>query len=87
MKKIRLFFFEGCPYCRKAIGWLEELMAENPDYAKLEIERIDEKLDPETADRFDYYYVPTFFVGDEKLHEGAATREKVRAVLESALKG
>ncbi len=86
MKKIRLFFFEGCPYCRKAIGWLEELTAENPEYAKLEIERIDEKLDPETADKFDYYYVPTFFVGDEKLHEGAATKEKVRAVLESALK-
>ena len=87
MKKIRLFFFESCPYCRKAIGWLEELMAENPEYAKLEIERIDEKLDPETADKFDYYYVPTFFVGDEKLHEGAATKEKVRDVLESALKG
>lgn len=87
MKKIRLFFFESCPYCRKAIGWLEELMTENPEYAKLEIERIDEKLDPETADKFDYYYVPTFFVGDEKLHEGAATKEKVRSVLESALKG
>lgn len=86
MKKIRLFFFESCPYCRKAIVWLEELMAENPEYAKIEIERIDEKLNPETADKFDYYYVPTFFVGDEKLHEGAATKEKVRAVLESALK-
>ena len=87
MKKIRLFFFESCPYCRKAIGWLEELMAEETQYAKLEIERIDEKLHPEIADKFDYYYVPTFFVGDEKLHEGAATKDKVRAVRESALRG
>ncbi len=45
---------------------------------------IDEKLQPEEADKCDYFYVPCFFVGDEKVHEGAVDAEKVKAVFEKA---
>ena len=45
---------------------------------------IDEKLQPDEADKCDYFYVPCFFVGDEKVHEGTVDEEKVRAVFEKA---
>ena len=85
MKEIKYFMMASCPYCVKANEWLEELLKENPKYEAIEIKTIDEKKEPEYADKFDYYYVPTFYVGEEKVHEGAATLEKIRAVLDKAL--
>ena len=85
MKKITMFYFPSCPYCQKAIGYESELRAENPAYAALEIERIDEQKQPALADQYDYYYVPTYYVGETKLHEGAANKEDVRAVFDAAL--
>ncbi|MDR3086079.1 MAG: thioredoxin family protein [Christensenellaceae bacterium] len=85
MKPITLFMFEACPYCQEALRFIEELKAENPAYAAIPFTMIDERLDPVTADKFDYYYVPTFYVGDQKLHEGASTKEKVKAVYDAAL--
>ena len=85
MKKITMFMFATCPYCNAARGWMEELYEENPAYRELTIEMIDEKLSPEIADQYDYYYVPTFFIDGEKLHEGAATKEKVKAVFDAAM--
>ena len=41
---------------------------------------VDEKKHPEIAEKYDYYYVPTFFVGGEKVHEGVPTKEAVEAV-------
>ncbi|MCL2498186.1 MAG: hypothetical protein FWF06_06200 [Symbiobacteriaceae bacterium] len=49
------------------------------------ITTIDEQKEPQLADSYDYYYVPTYFVGGEKLHEGVATKEKLEAVLRAAL--
>ena len=66
---------------------MDVLFAENPEYLSLEIEKIDETVHPEIADKYDYYYVPTYYVGDEKLHEGAATVKKIRRVFDAALEG
>jgi len=85
MKKITMFVMESCPYCKGAKRIMDALFAENPEYLSLEIEIIDENLHPDIADNYDYYYVPTFYVGDEKLHEGAATMKKVRHVFDAAL--
>lgn len=85
MKKITLFMFDGCPYCRKAFEICEELEAENPEYAKVEIEVVDERKNPAYADKFDYYYVPTFYVGNEKVLEGDPSREQVEAAYRKAL--
>ncbi|MDR1600236.1 MAG: thioredoxin family protein [Oscillospiraceae bacterium] len=85
MREILYFHFESCPYCQQANRWLEDLLAENPRYQAIPITRVDERKDPVLADQYDYYYVPTFYVGGRKVHEGAASREKVEAVLEQAL--
>ena len=85
MKKLKMFFFEGCPFCAKAEGFMKELIAENPEYGKIEIERIDEKKHPEIADLYDYYFVPTFYLDGEKIHEGIITKAKMKEVFDKAL--
>ncbi len=86
MKKITMFKMEGCPYCRRAFEWMDELKKEEPLYASLDIHVIDEDREPETAGKYDYYYVPTFYVAGKKLHEGAATKAKIKAVFDAAVK-
>ncbi len=85
MKKVILFYFPSCPYCRAAIEWMETLQKEHPELAAVTVERIDEKLHPEISSQYDYWYVPTFFVDGLKVHEGAATKEIVEGVLRQAL--
>ena len=46
---------------------------------------MDEAAQPEIADAYAYYYVPSFFLGREKLFEGVPTKDAVRAVLEAAI--
>ena len=65
MKELKIYYLEGCPYCRKAMTALEELKAENPEFDKVGIEWIEETRSPEIADKFDYYRVPSIFCGDE----------------------
>ncbi len=92
MKDILMFYLEDCGYCRKARRALDELFAEKPAYRDLKITGIEESLDPETADRYDYYAVPTFYVDGEKrfeAHIGMSydmIRDAVREVLEYALR-
>jgi len=85
MKKLQFFMFETCPYCQKAIRLMNELRAENPAYAAIQMETIDEKKDPATADKYDYWYVPTFFLDGKKLHEGDITKQQMEEVLKAAL--
>jgi len=84
MQPLTYFFFEGCPYCSAADRWLKSIISEHPEYADIEINKIDERKQPEIANRYDYYNVPTFYLGNEKLHEGAATRTRIEAVLARA---
>ena len=85
MKDIKLFVLGGCPYCIKALDFQNQLIASRPEYAALSIEIIDEQLQKEVADSFDYYYVPTYYVDGKKVHEGAIDKDGVAAVLKSAL--
>ena len=113
MKPVTLFYQPRCPFCKKALGYLEELQRQErllgaqeyrtdreqafgiPFSAKtafrlslvegIEIRMIDELAEPEVADRYDYYYVPTFYVGDKKVHEGGIMPDEVEAVLRMAL--
>lgn len=85
MKPVKMFTMASCPYCRQAIGWMEELKRAHPEYGAVPVEMIDETVHPEVANRYDYYYVPTYYVDGRKVHEGAATREKVEAVFREAL--
>lgn len=85
MKELIYFRLSYCPHCRHANEYLEELKAENPEYCKIPIKIIDEEKDRKTANKYDYYYVPCFFMGNEKLHEGVPTKDCIRKVLDRAL--
>jgi len=87
VEHVTYFYIENCPYCQQANRWLERLIRKHPEYGAVAITRIDERKQPDVADKYDYYYVPTFYVGAEKVHEGAATREKIEAVLLRAMGG
>ena len=91
MKKIIMFYMNGCPYCANAKKAMQELKAENQDFACLEVEMINENEHPEISAKYDYYYVPTFIVDGQKVYEAhpgekfAECKEKVRGVFEAAL--
>lgn len=69
MKKITAFLLTGCPYCRKGLKAYEQLCEEHPEYKKIPVDWIYEDKEPELADKYDYYRVPSLFLGDEKLYE------------------
>lgn len=90
-KGLTIFHMTGCPYCRKARQALDELREENPAYRGVSIEWIEENEQPEVADRYDYYSVPSIFRGTEKLYEARPTdpyefiKENVKRALDAAL--
>ena len=85
MKTITLFYQERCPFCKKAFRYIEELKEEHPEFRDLRIETIEETLQPELADQYDYYYVPTFYLDGQKEHEGGIYKDEVEALLRKAL--
>lgn len=86
MKKLTIFYQEHCPFCKRAFKFIDELKDENPEYCKIPIETIEETQQPEVADTFDYYYVPTFYIDDKKMHEGGIKKEELRETLDYAIK-
>jgi len=80
MKEVKMFMFDGCPHCRRAKEMIAEIFAAHPEYACVPLTVIDEKINPEIADQYDYYYVPTFFAGDMKIMEGVPTKEAIEKV-------
>ena len=85
MKKVKLFYLQHCPFCKKAFRYIEEAKARHPELADLEIELIEESEQAEVANSYDYYYVPTFYVDEQKVHEGGIFAEEVEQILLSAL--
>ena len=83
---MKLFILEHCPHCKRAKKWMEELCKENPLYKQIPIELIDERKEETLAATYDYYYVPCFFEGDTKLHEGAASKEIIKNIFDNYLK-
>lgn len=84
MKDVKLFYLKNCPFCKKALAYLEELQ-QKPEYADIKIEMIEESEQVELADSYDYYYVPTFYIDEEKVHEGGIYIAEVEEVLKKAL--
>lgn len=83
MKKLTIFYQENCPFCKWAFKYIEELKSENPEYTKIPIELIEENQQPQIAEKFDYYYVPTFYIDQKKVHEGGIKKEEVHKILKS----
>ena len=76
MKEILLFVLKGCPHCRLAL--------QGQEWRDIPLRVIDEREEADLADSYDYFYVPTYYVGGEKVHEGHAEREDVEKVLRLA---
>jgi thioredoxin 1 len=84
MKPVLMFILASCPYCKQALSWMEELKKENEKYVNINVEIIDEARQPDIANQYDYYLVPTYYIDGEKVHEGAASKDIVRSVFEKA---
>lgn len=91
MQEITMFYLDDCGYCHKAHRALEELYQENPEYRKIPITKIEESRNMPLANQYDYWAVPTFYVGDKKVFEAHigmsydAIFRKVRKALDLAL--
>ena len=86
MKPVKLFYLKNCPFCRKALRYIDEVKAAHPELAAVDIELIEESEQPAVADGYDYYYVPTFYVDGVKVHEGGIYPDEVEAILRKAMK-
>lgn len=85
MKPVQLFYLKSCPYCKNALRYIEEARAAHPELREVDIEMIEESEQRALADKYDYYYVPCFYVGGVKAHEGGIYSEEVEKVLRKAL--
>ncbi|MFI3319431.1 MAG: thioredoxin [Rikenellaceae bacterium] len=85
MKKLTMFIQPRCPFCVKALKYIEDAKSTYPELQTIDIEVIDELKEPALADTYDYYYVPTFFLGREKLHEGGIYAPEVESLLRDVL--
>lgn len=85
MKDVLMMILPDCPYCHQAMRMMETLRHEDARYAAVKVRVVNEQEDTALADSLDYYYVPTYFVGGQKLHEGVPTQEAVRRVFDAAL--
>lgn len=85
MKSVKLFYLRNCPYCKRALQYIADARAAHPELAAVEIETVEESEQPEVADRYDYYYVPTFYVDGVKVHEGGISADEVETLLRRAL--
>jgi len=86
MQKITMFILTNCPYCRQAARYIEKLYESDERYRGIPIETIDEARHPDIANRYDYYYVPTLYVGEKKEFEGAPGFQDIKRVFDEALK-
>lgn len=85
MKKVKMFYLENCPHCKNAQKMMDELTSKNVEYKNIEIEKIEESKNVKVASTHDYYYVPTYYVNGQKIHEGVPTLEKIENVFKKAL--
>ena len=83
---MKLFYLKNCPYCRQALAWIQELYQQDAKYQRIPLEMIEESEQSELADTYDYYYVPCFFEGQKKLHEGAITKETIQKIFDDYLR-
>lgn len=69
MKSLTMFYLSDCGYCTRAFRALNELYSINPAYREITINKIEESQYPDIAAQYDYYAVPSFFDGENKLFE------------------
>lgn len=86
MKEIKLFILEKCPYCIKALNYIDKLKEEDK-YKDIYIRIIDELKESNISSNYDYYYVPTFYLDDKKYHEGIVSKDTIKKLFDEVLDG
>lgn len=92
MEKIKMFYMTGCPYCRQAFRAIDELVRNSPEFAEVQVECVEENQDPELAAKYNYYHVPSMFIGGDKLYEAEpgesyeTCKAQVKRVFEASLR-
>ena len=76
MKELKIFILEYCPYCKRALTYLEQY-----DLKDVKVTLIDERKESAIANDYDYYFVPSFFLDEVKIHEGAITEEGMKELV------
>lgn len=84
MKPILMFYQEHCPFCKKALRYIDELKQQSV-YSGIQIDMVEETQQPDLADKYDYYYVPTFYIDGIKMHEGGIFPDEMEELLKKAL--
>jgi len=84
MRELTLFYFPECPYCQRAFRWHEEIFREHPEYRQVPLRLVDEHKEVALADSYDYWYVPTYYLGREKLGEGVKNKKQIEAAFARA---
>ena len=87
MKNLTVMYLANCPYCRSARKALDALLEENAEYRKVPLTWIEESEQPALSDSYDYWRVPSIFMGEEKLFEAdpADTFDSLKAAFSEAL--
>lgn len=78
MKELKVFILKGCPYCQIALKALDKAM-----FKDVNVIVIDERENPEIAEQYDYYYVPTFYLDGVKIHEGVIDKKEAERLVSS----
>ena len=68
-----MFILPGCPHCKLALRYQEELLQEHPEWQTIPLRIVGREQGAAFADEHDYYYVPTCYVDGQKVFE--ATRK------------
>ncbi|MEG0257948.1 MAG: thioredoxin family protein [Christensenella sp.] len=84
-KQVKMMVLEGCPHCAHAFELMKELKLENPQYADIDVEIIDERRDEGKIQGYDFWYVPAFFVNGVEIFEGVPTKNKIEDVFMRAI--
>ena len=87
MKKLTFIYLKGCPYCKKAMKAFDALLNANDEYKQVEIDAVEEGENPDRIASLDYYHVPTYYIGDDKLFEASPgdSYEVIEAATKKAL--
>ena len=92
LEEYHRFLYERLPLLQGRQRSLAELIEENPAYRQVAVDWYEESEHPEVVQGHSYYYVPSMFIGTEKLYEAQPgqsyddIKAHVKAALDAALK-
>jgi glutaredoxin len=84
MVKLTIYYLKYCGFCRQALNDLDAILEKHPEYREIPLELVDESVERERARKQDYFYVPTFYIDNRKVHEGAVKHDQVESILREA---